>query len=67
MDLAKRSAAAFLEKEIRTYAALALFFSKNGIKEYARGAGRKLPVSPSFYKERMTEAKKMRHDLRESN
>ena len=67
MDLCKRSAATFLEKEIKTYAALSLFLSKRGIKEHAHGRKNRPPVSPSFYKERMKEAKKMIHELRESN
>jgi hypothetical protein len=32
----KRRAVKFLEKEIRTYKALSLFFSKKGIKEHVR-------------------------------
>ena len=67
MDLCKSSAATFLEKEIKTYAALALFLSKMGIKEHARGGKKRVPISPSYYKERMKEAKKMLHELRESN
>ena len=33
MDEAKRQAVQFIEKEIKTYIALALFLSKEGIKE----------------------------------
>jgi hypothetical protein len=33
MDQSKRHAVQFLEKEIKTYKALALFLSKEGIKE----------------------------------
>jgi hypothetical protein len=67
MDLCKRNAAAFLEKEIKTYTALSGFLTRRGIKEHVRGRKNRLPISPSFYKERMKEAKKMIYELRESN
>jgi hypothetical protein len=43
--------------------ALSLFLSKKGIKEHVR-AGQENLVGPSFYKERMREAKKLVHELR---
>jgi hypothetical protein len=67
MDESKRQAVKFLEKEIKTYEALSLFLSKKGVKERLRvGAGSVL-ISPSFYKERMKEAKKLVSELKKSN
>jgi len=57
----------FLEKEIKTYTALSLFLSKQGIKEHLQVGARKVLTSPSFYKERMKEAKKLVHELRKPN
>jgi hypothetical protein len=67
MDHSKRSAVRFLEKEIKTYVALSLFLAKRGIKEHASVGDKKVPNSPSFYKERMKEAKKLAHELTKSN
>jgi hypothetical protein len=67
MDESKRRAVRFLEKEIKTYMALSLFLSNQGIKEQARVKKRKILVSPSFYKERMKEAKKIVYELRKPN
>jgi hypothetical protein len=63
----KRRVVKFLEKEIKTYRALALFLSKRDIKEHARVGKKKVLISPSFYKERMKEAKKLVYELREPN
>jgi hypothetical protein len=67
MDESKRSAVKFLEKEIKTYLALSLFLSKKDIEEHVRIGGRKILISPTFYKERMKEAKKIVTDLRKAN
>ncbi len=67
MDDSKRRAVTFLEKEIKTYAALSLFLSKKGIKEHMRVGEKRVLISPSFYKERMKEAKKLVYELRKSN
>ena len=67
MDASKRRVIRFLEKEIRTYMALALFLSKKGIKELVRVEGKEILISPTFYKERMKEAKKLVDELRKSN
>ena len=67
MDDSKRHAVTFLEKEIKTYAALSLFLSKKGIKEHLRVGEKRVLISPSFYKERMKEAKKLVYELRKSN
>jgi hypothetical protein len=67
MDDSRRSVVKFLEKEIKTYAALSLFLTKEGIKEHARVPAKKFLMSPSFYKERMKEAKNLVYELRKSN
>ncbi len=67
MDESKRRAIQFLEKEIKTYLALSLFLSKKGIKEHVRVGAKKILISPSFYKDRMKEAKKLVYDLRKQN
>jgi hypothetical protein len=67
MDESKRSAVKFLEKEIKTYLALSLFLSKKGIEEHVRVGDNKILINPTFYKERMKEAKKIVVKLRKSN
>jgi hypothetical protein len=67
MDESKRRAVRFLEKEIRTYTALSLFLSKKGIKEHGRVGETKVLIPPTFYKDRMKEAKKLVYELRKSN
>ena len=67
MDESKRRAIQFLRKEIMTYRALALFFSKEGIKKRLRVGGKKVLISPTYYKERMREAKKIINKLRKSD
>ena len=67
MDESKRRAIQFLEKEIKTYLALSLFLSRKGIKEHLRVGAKKILISPSFYKDRMKEAKKLVYDLRKAN
>jgi hypothetical protein len=64
MDESKRQAVQFLEKEIKTYMALALFFSKEGIKERVQVGNKKFLVSSAYYKERMREARKLVNELR---
>ncbi len=67
MDETRRRVIQFLEKEIKTYAALCLFLSKKGIKEQMRVGQKKVLISPTFYKERMKEAKKLVNELRKPN
>jgi hypothetical protein len=67
MDESKRRVVKFLEKEIKTYTALSLFLSKKGIREHARMEKKKILISPSFYKERMKEAKRIVYELRKPN
>jgi len=64
MDESKRRVVKFLEKEIKTYTALSLFLSKNGIKEQVRVGQKEVFTRPSFYKERVKEAKRLVHELR---
>jgi hypothetical protein len=64
MDESKRRVVKFLEKEIKTYMALSLFLSKKGIEEHVRVGEKKVLISPTFYKERVKEAKKLVCELR---
>jgi hypothetical protein len=64
MDESKRLAVQFLEKEIKTYIALALFLSKEGIKERVQVGNKKVVISSTYYKERMREARKLVNELR---
>lgn len=67
MDESKRRIVKFLEKEIKTYAALSLFLARKGIKEHLHVEKGNDAVSPSYYKERVKEAKKLVHELRKPN
>ena len=67
MNESRRRVVKFLEKEIKTYMALSLFLSKKGIKEHAHVGEKRTILSPSFYKERMKEAKKLVYELRKPN
>ncbi len=66
MDESKQHAIKFLEKELKTYTALSRFFLKKGIREHLRVGEKRALISPSFYKERMKEAKRLVHELRKS-
>jgi hypothetical protein len=66
MDESKRNAVKFLEKEIKTYLALSLFLSKKDIDEHVRVGPRKILIGPTFYKDRMKEAKKIVLELKRS-
>jgi hypothetical protein len=67
MDESKRRAVKFLEKEIKTYLALSLFLSKKDVEEHVCVGASKILNSPTFYKERMKEAKKIVIELRKSS
>jgi len=67
MDTSKRQAVEFLEKEIKTYIALALFLSKEGIKERVQVGDKEVLIGPTYYKERMREARKIVNELRKPN
>ena len=64
MDESKRQAVRFLEKEIKTYIALALFLSKEGVKQRVQVGERDVLIGPTYYKERMKEARKLVNELR---
>jgi hypothetical protein len=64
MHDSKQRAVRFLEKEIKTYTALSLFLSKKGVRAQLRSGAEKVLSSPSYYKDRMKEAKKLVYDLR---
>jgi hypothetical protein len=49
MDESKRRAIQFLEKEIKTYVALALFLSKKDVQEHLRAGDKGAFLSPAFY------------------
>jgi len=66
MDESKQHAIQFLQKELKTYLALSRFFVKKNIREHFRVGTKNALVSPSFYKERMREAKRLVHELRKS-
>ena len=66
MNESKGRAIKFLEKEIKTYTALSLFLSKKGLKQRVRVGSSTVLISPSFYKERVKEAKKLACELRKS-
>jgi hypothetical protein len=67
MDESKQHAIKFLEKELKTYLALSRFFVKKDTREHFRAETKNALSSPSFYKERMKEAKRLVHELRKSS
>jgi hypothetical protein len=67
MNESRQRVVNFLEKEIKTYVALSLFLAKKDTKEHLRVERKRVPISPTFYKERMKEAKGLVHDLRKPN
>ncbi len=67
MDDASRRVIRFLEKEIKTYAALALFLAKTEIKVRVRVGEKEILMSPAYYKERIKEAKGLVNELRKPN
>ena len=64
MGESKQRVIEFLEKEIKTYIALALFLSKKGIRERVQVEDKEVLISPMFYKQRMKEARKLVNELR---
>jgi hypothetical protein len=64
MDESKRQAVEFLEKEIKTYIALALFLSKKGAKERLEIGDKEVILSSRYYNDRMKEARKIVNELR---
>ncbi len=67
MHDSKQRAVQFLEKEIKTYTALSLFLSTKGLREQPRAGANKVLTSPSYYKDRMKEAKQLVAELRTSD
>lgn len=64
MDDSKRRAIEFLEKEIKTYKALALFLSKEEIKKHLPVKDKEGLIRPAYYKERIREARTLVSELR---
>ncbi len=67
MRESKRRIVNFLDKEIKTYMALSLFFSKKGVKEHLHVGQKKVLLSPTFYKERIKEARRLVFELRKQD
>jgi len=67
MDESKQHAIKFLEKELKTYLALSRFFVKRDSREHFRAGMRRNLISPSFYIERMREAKRLVRELKKSS
>jgi hypothetical protein len=64
MNESKRRVILFLEKEIKTYVALALYLSKEGLNEPVHVGCKDILMTPAFYKARMREAKSLVSELR---
>ena len=67
MNDSKQRVVQFLEKEIKTYAALSLFLSKKSTLEGLHAREKQALLQPAFYKERMKEARKLVTELKKSN
>jgi hypothetical protein len=64
MGKSKKRARQFLQKEIKTYVALALFLSKKGVADRVRSGRKELLIGPAFYKDRIKEARKLVYELK---
>jgi hypothetical protein len=64
MEESKRQAVEFLEKEIKTYIALALFLSRKGTREKLLVGDKEVVLNSRYYNERMKEARKIVNKLR---
>jgi hypothetical protein len=67
MNDSKQRLVEFLEKEIKTYAALSLFLSRKSTLENRTARDKQVLMHPAFYKERMKEAKTLVTELTKSN
>jgi hypothetical protein len=67
VDDSKRQVVMFLEKKIKTYTALALFLSKEGLKERVQIEEKDVVIGPAYYQDRMKEARKIVNELRKPN
>jgi hypothetical protein len=66
MNYSQQRVVRFLEKEIKTYAALSLFLSKKTTLEGLQARDKQALLQPAFYKERMKEARKLVSELKKS-
>jgi hypothetical protein len=66
MDNSRKRLWQFLEKEIKTYQALARFLAKKGIAKHTRGGQARGLTSPTFYIERMKEARHLANELKKT-
>jgi hypothetical protein len=66
VNQSKRRAIRFLEKEIETYKALALFLAKEDIRKHLRVRGKRGLIRPAYYKQRMREARKLIRELKKT-
>jgi hypothetical protein len=57
----------FLEKEIKTYKALAYFLSRVDVQERVRPRDTVVLFNPAFYTERLEEAKRLVDELKKSD
>ena len=64
MHDSQQQAVRFIEKEIKTYTALSLFLAKKRIRKQLGAGVNQTLMSPTFYKERVKEAKKLIHELK---
>jgi hypothetical protein len=67
MNSRKQRVVQFLEKEIKTYAALSLFLSKKSILAGLHARDKQALLQTAFYKERMKEARKLVAEFKKSN
>jgi hypothetical protein len=67
MNDSKQRVVQFLEKEIKTYAALSIFLSRKRTLQGLHTGDKRALLQPAFYKERMKEAKKLVTELKKSN
>jgi hypothetical protein len=67
MNDSKQRVVRFLEKKIKTYAALSLFLSKKSTLEGLQARGKQALLQPAFYKERMKEARRLVSELKQPN
>ena len=63
MDESRQRVVQFLEKEIKTYGALALFLAKRNIKKHVSVGRNRALLSPTYYKDRLKEAQKLVNEL----
>jgi hypothetical protein len=67
MNDRKQRVVQFLEKEIKTYAALSLFQSKKSTLASLQARDKQALLQPALYKERMKEARKLVAEFKKSN